>query len=591
MEESTTSDVGKISVLKVRDPRLDIRADREYVAMMGASMISTRRYKADSFDNASAIWSITTPSVRVGMDRRVEIEATYTITCKKVNPANDKAQIAFASNPEAGLRQYPLHSVLRNVEGQLNNQAFSGEFSRVIHSLLKFGNDVNDRQYFMGASPHMPDVSTSYTGLVGTRSPFTSYYNVGQEDPRGLPEWTNVTVGQTDIEFTIREPLMLPPFHFGQGDVQALFGIQQFDLTLTFEGLSRMLAGTANGWVRRTAGIYGTDDVNNVGNFDTLRVDAKADSAYLHITYLTPPPDWKIPRVLHYPFYTINKLTSKPQAITNGGASSYIETPAINRNDISRRLYLAVVPQINFNANADAGSVGGAVVTPNFWGRIDKVNMSFDNQDGRLANFDMFDFYKINTKNTLNSSWLEATKYLGSPLCLEFGTDLNLNPLLAAGVRGTFNYGARVDFTNISATNYWFELYSVFIPEGVFTIDDQLCSFDIATLTEQTLADAPFAPVGFRVHVRNYTGSGFFSNLWNALKKGFKKVAPIARKVAEGVGSVASMIPHPYAQAVGVGANVANKALQLAGGRRKGRSRSRKRGGALIRTSSLADRL
>ena len=33
---------------------------------------------------------------------------------------------------------------------------------------------------------------------------------------------------------------MLSPFHWGQGDVQALFGIQHFDLPLNFENLNRI---------------------------------------------------------------------------------------------------------------------------------------------------------------------------------------------------------------------------------------------------------------------------------------------------------------------------------------------------------------
>lgn len=611
-----TSDVGKITVLKVKDPRLDIKADREYIAMMGASMISTKAYVADSFDASSAVWAITTPSVRVGLDRRVEVEAQFLITCKRDDNPALYAVVSQLQRLNAGLRQFPLHSVIRNAEGQLNNQAFSCEFSRIIHGLLRYGNTVEDRQYFMGATAHYPDNYCSYdiaAPNAGARWPFISYFNCSIEDSRSLDVW-GVAVNKDTLApaalgvangvlVTLRESLMMSPFHWGQGDVQALFGIQQFDLTLSFENLNRMLAGTEGGWAGQNTGIFGANDATH-GRFSTLLVEPVDRSAKLHITYLTPPPDWKIPRILHYPYYTINKLVIKSGAVFNPTAEASrqmeITTNAINRNDISKRLYLIATPLIDYSSNTlnAVTHAGGSITTPNFFGIIKKVVMSFDNQDGRLANLDQFDFWKINAKNSLNSSWPEASKYLGSPLCLEFGTDLNLNPLLSSGVRGTFNYQATVtvadprQYMNPQPNeDLFFELYSVFIPEGVFTIDDQLCSFDIATLTEQTLANAPFAPLGFRVHVRNYQGAGFFSNLWSALKKGFKKVAPVVRKVAEVVGNVAPMIPHPYAQAVGVGANVANKALQMAGGRRKGRSRSRKRGGALIRTSSLADRL
>ena len=59
------AETGKIRVLKVKEPRLDIKADREYVALLGASNISTKRYNADSYSSSSAIWSITSPSVQM----------------------------------------------------------------------------------------------------------------------------------------------------------------------------------------------------------------------------------------------------------------------------------------------------------------------------------------------------------------------------------------------------------------------------------------------------------------------------------------------------------------------------------------------
>ena len=55
------------------------------------------------------------------------------------------------------------------------------EFSRIIHGLLKYGNIVEDRNYFMGASPHRPDVAGKHPLAagrtpVGNRAPFCSYY-------------------------------------------------------------------------------------------------------------------------------------------------------------------------------------------------------------------------------------------------------------------------------------------------------------------------------------------------------------------------------------------------------------------------------
>ena len=61
-------------------------------------------------------------------------------------------------------------------------------------------------------------------------------------------------------------------------------------------------------------------------------------------------------------------------------------------------------------------------------------------------------------------------------MCLEFATDLNINPLLCPGVRGNFSYQSAVTFFDVREPaivagnplpNYIYEMYSVFVPEGV----------------------------------------------------------------------------------------------------------------------------
>ena len=89
------------------------------------------------------------------------------------------------------------------------------------------------------------------------------------------------------------------------------------------------------------------------------------------------------------------------------------------------------------------------ISTPNFFGSITNITMSFDNQDDRLASYQPFDLWQIACKNGLKSSWLEWSQILGAPMCLEFATDLNINPLLCPGVRGNFSYQSTVTFSDV----------------------------------------------------------------------------------------------------------------------------------------------
>ena len=89
------------------------------------------------------------------------------------------------------------------------------------------------------------------------------------------------------------------------------------------------------------------------------------------------------------------------------------------------------------------------ITTPNCFGSISNITLSFDNQDNRLASLEQFDLWQIACKNGLKSSWLEWSQTLGGPMCLEFATDLNINPLLCPGVRGNFSYQAVVTFYDV----------------------------------------------------------------------------------------------------------------------------------------------
>ncbi len=564
-----------ISVLKVREPRLDIKANREYIAMMGGSQVTTKSYTSDTASNSQILWSITTPSVRVGLDRRLELDVRFKVSL----PGATLVPTNF-DQLGCGLRQYPLHSIIEVANVQLNDQAMSYEPAQLIHGLLNYGNDTEDRQYFMGTSPHKPDVYWDYDqgpGNAGTRNPFSTYFNSGEEDSRNLKYWVE-SVNLADNSFVVRvvEELMMAPFYWGKVDHQCLFGIQNLDVTLTLGNIKRALAGLANAWVSAigpppgTGGIFQGVVAPDIAN---LQVDILPQSQQnIHLTFITPQPDQEIPRLLHYPYYQVKRYTQDVGVPVLSGQQFTVNFNNITLHEIPKRMYIFAKPRQD-----------NTVTTPDFFASIKRITINFDNQDGRLSTLDSYDLWKVSAKNGLKRSYLAWSKVYGSVLCLEFGTDLNLNPLLCSSVRGNFQYSAEVTFQDVRdpgplpAINY--RCQTVMIPEGILTVEDQLVSISVGTLTEEIVANSPFAPQGFRVNVANYYGAGFFSNLWSAVKSGFKHVAPVARGIASVVGDVAPMLG-PKGQAIGVGARAVNKAL---GGRRTG--------GARIRTSSLANRL
>jgi len=561
-----------IKVLKVREPRLDIKADREYIAMLGGANVTTKSYSSDTASDSQILWSVTTPSVRVGMDRRLELDVRFRVSCAggTLNPAN-------FDSLGAGLRQYPLHSVMEVVNVVLNDQAMSWEPSQLIHGLLNYGNDTEDRQYFMGTSPHKPDVYWTYNqgaGNAGTRNPFSTYFNSGEEDSRNLKYWvTSVNPATNSFDVRVVESLMCSPFVWGKADHQCLFGIQNIDLTLTLSNIKRVLAGLATSWV----GVTGSGAIFTAAvapSINDVSVSVIPDQAVqkLHLTFITPQPDQEVPRLLHYPYYQVKKYQQDVGLPIAPQQQFVVNFNNITLHEIPKRMYIFCRQRVDND-----------LTKPDFYTSIDRVVINFDNQDGRMSTLDSYDLWKMSAKNGLKRSYLAWSKVYGAVLCVEFGTDLNLNPLLAPSVRGNFQYSAEITFRDVrdagqpDITTY--RCQTVMIPEGVLTCNDQLIDISVGNLTEEVVAAAPFAPSGFRVAVANYQGAGFFSNLWNAVKTGFKHAAPVARNIASAIGEVAPMLG-PKGMAVGVGAKAVQKAL---GGKRVG--------GAKMRSSSLAHRL
>ena len=177
--------------------------------------------------------------------------------------------------------------------------------------LLKFGNTVEDRNYFMGASPHRPDVAGVYSNdgnYAGNRNPFATYYNSGEEDSRNIKFYAT-GINATSFSFRFIESLMISPFIWGQDDVQALFGIQHFDLTLNFENLARILSGTIDGWIGELE-----LDVFKDGNINNISVTVPELLVHIAFNIFNPTKFMvNIPRLLHYPFYTLNKTVSSGQ--------------------------------------------------------------------------------------------------------------------------------------------------------------------------------------------------------------------------------------------------------------------------------------
>ena len=616
-EVSGVADTGVVRLLKLHEPRLDIRADREMVAVMGASSLSTRQYNADSASTSSIIWSQTTPSVRVGVDRMVELDVTFNVTLNpdRLDGAGGRVPMVVGLGPDDvtaitphlvrdsnGPRQYPLHSIIENCQVRLNDQAFNWEPSDLVHPLLQYGNTWEDRQYNTGSSAHKPDNFWKYDGQGGgARAPFVSYNNGTLEDSRSGSMWYRRT---GDLTFEVRciEQIMLSPLSWGE-PCQALFGIQNIDVNLTLRRpLERIFSGDMYAQLIGRGGV----GVLQEGDRLNMVIDTNNTQCKLHITYLQPQANQIVPMRLNYPFYTVRRFVQDVNVPTPVGeqvGGGLINFNNITLHECPKRCYIFARPVLpntpelltgNPRPLKDHGTTD-AMRQADFFATIGDGGISFnwDSQDGRLSTLDTYDLWRLSVNNGYKRSFQQWQKYIGAVLCLEFGKDLALSPLVAPGVRGNFQLSFSVDFRDIrnvlnsenpndnldETEPKRYKAYLIIVPTGILTIENQLVSVSVGSITEEQVLTAPWADAGTRADYRGMYGGVKWSSIWSGIKKAAKFAKPILGPMAHMAQSALSSSSDPRAQVAGKVLGAMRNSARRSGGSKQ------------VRCSSLARRM
>jgi hypothetical protein len=596
MSESS-SDIGIVRLIKAYPTELDIRADRDFVAMMPPANVSIRTYNATSKSGSQITWSEQTPSVRVGLVRSIDCEVKFKLKLNPIDEAGDPSNRVVPDNLYSvggvGPRQMPLHSIMETLNVRLNDQSFVYEPSETIHALLAYGNDWYDRNYGFSATAHKPDSQWRYDNVPGaSRDPFTTWIDSGLEDSRRMGFWAK-KLSATEIEITVVEQLMISPLIWGESR-QCLFGVQNLDVTMVLrQPLTRLLSGDLYGLA--TGGTP-------LATGHKYQPIITVEDAVLHLKYLQPQAYQTIPHSLNYEHNTISRFTKE----LSGGKAPLADFGSVTYNNIQlnsipKRVYLYCAPKQSTNAEADSGyindttdvanaaaSANDAVRQADFFATIDKLRVNFDSADGRFSTYTSYDLWKVAKENGYQRSWLEWSQYLGSVMCIDFGKDMGLNPLLCSGCRGSFQFNVEIDYKDIRnrlATSQFdslvqtdpkeYRAHLVVVNSSILNVTNQLITVSTGPLTEQSIYDAPWAESGLRMDIKDYYGGGSFKNVWKAVKKVGKTVAPVAQAVS-GVLADALSQSHPNAA---LAAKVAQSGLRTA------------RGGSKVRCASLSRRM
>lgn len=590
-------------VVRALDPRLAISQSHDFIAKEGGANIQCQSYTADTATSSLLRWSVQTPGHAYGMDRHVYVEMSATINFAVTNTTGATIAASTFTIPDGGafgLRQWPLASITDTANITFNSLQTSQQRAKIFHAMMHYGLDPEDRQSFLSATPHKPDISSDISGGAGTsRSPFSSYYTSGYEDGRCISRYVSaatagggggglvatvqvpqVLAGATItaiLSVTWWEPLWTAPLTWGKRREQAIFNLNNFTVSLSIDDFNGIVEGSSTIPVNGLATGLTVAYAGAVPNDRTL--------CKLHMQFITPPLTMPTPRRCLYPYYecrdylmeTTLSVASRGTAVTN-----YFNN--VTLTSLPKRLYFFVRPKRQITPTV-------RMVQTDTYDTITKITMTLANEAGRFSTYDIYDLYNVSRDNGLKDSFVDFVQTTGSVVCLEMGKDITMaNPYHLASVQGNWQLGFQISYNCLAdtadssgaalVTPAVREIHMVAVQTGVIASDGEVFTMQVGALTEEMVATAAQAPSW-----ANYTTETFYgSGLWDNIKSAFGSVKKYIRPALGLAGDVAGLVQKtPFANgAIGTIGSLANGANSFLGATKLlGEGRRRIRGGAI----------
>jgi hypothetical protein len=437
------------SKVLVKDDRLDVCDNIKYGVIKGGQNVTAAQYQAISKSNNQLVFNIQVPSEQTLIDRRVLLQADFTIKVTSsgatwtnaappvvtpVAPANGCGYGQFAS-----LASFPLHRMMTVASATINNNTVSVNIRDVLPAIERL---LEERELssYNGTTPSFTDPLFSYSdGIQSVNNPLAGQYTSADQDFNGrgsiaLTGYTKVDVGTTSVEnftFHISEPLMISPFIYSnpKSNGQAFYGIQNMNIVLNIGGLERAFRGLSgiNGLnmdnTVNAAALYpspaGIVTVGTAGaSLPSIVSVAAGDaglfsSARLLFMFLTPHPSDLMPARNIVPFYELPRyITASPLsgsipalsagAVVAAGNTVVPYTTTGGSTLVSQTLQLNQIPdKLIIFARKQSQSYGDS----DSFLPIRGININFNNNSGILASATCEDLYRMSKDNGSVQNW------------------------------------------------------------------------------------------------------------------------------------------------------------------------------------------
>ena len=596
--------IASLDTVRVLDPRTDVNslARRTYRILDGPQDSGYQRILPDGNASTNAVFNINPPSSRVFVNRHILVEYTVDLTFRGTATGAGQMLLQAAGLPKAlgvnatvggvnygaamvlkgdAPRAYPLANAMQSVQVSINQDRISVPVGSFWRAMTRYNNEFDQQRLDQSLTPAFLDQEQEYGPLgagTGSRSPFGDYNDSPDVIPRG--GWQNCVILRNDVSgaaritddatipnngdlvsvvrLTVCEPLFISPFLYQRhSQFTGLIGVQTMQLQIGLAGRSSQPDGNlASMFWSHSPGMANTTPIDAA---DCVVVNG---GCAVYVNYLTPDMTQEIPLTNHWAY-------AEPQLFPGNA----ITLPAKVPGAVGDVPPLASVVSMNFN-NIQLNSIPSRcylfaskadtlhnISTPDTFGWIQGLNISFDNRDALLSNASPRDLYNIAVKNGVNLSWNQWSSKVGSVVALDFGEDIPLRPTQAPGLRGSFNFRVTANVSNESATTAQFQLFLVIMGVGVFTISNgsavrTVGVLDVANiLASKDQAALPWAPSG------DIYGGG----IWDDIKGMFGKFMKFAKPFAAKAAMAAPIVAPEFAPYVSGASNILNALGDMTG--------------------------
>jgi len=501
-----------MQAIKVVAPVMRISQDVEqsHIVHVGCQRSTQQVLTAQSFQLGPAppqqsSWVYNPPSLSTITDRQVYVRAYLEVTTNQ----------PYTLGVEDGLRSFPLNSIVDVTTVQINGESVSDNTQSKLQALLTHGVSQADLDKSSSTSPCYPDQYQEYsdwTTLGSARNPLAFFGENSANVSRGAFEVQ--VVSPTVLRVIVCEPIFVSPMISGfHGQSEGFINVNELTVNLRHSpNVGRVWSHSSN------------------GNPITVVGCTFYQAPELLITSCTPPLDQALPSLQMLPYSKPNEYIRQMPSMP-AGSSLNIYSDTIRLSQIPRYIYL-------FAKHSESTQ---SFQTSDSFLSIENISVQWGNSSGLMSGASKPQLYEIARKNGCTLSYPQWTKFRGSVLSLELGTDIGLEAFEAPGLNGAYTIQVQVTFKNQSSVAFVGDFYMVTINEGIFSIAPNVARASLGNLTVQQILDARASRNEMSSgHYRQLVGSGFWSSLRSIVNKVSGALAPVLGAVNPALGQIAT---------------------------------------------------